>query len=262
MRKASPGRFLGSEYHPYLPIIVLLLACVATNVAQTNRTTVKEAPPVSDKQINVNWLYGSYVPKDIALQPLDRHKRFDLYIRQTYTTSGIYIKTTLFALHDQITNKEPEWGSGFTGFAKRLGNRQIQFIFQNSVTSLGDGMLRWEPRYDRCRCDGFWPRTRHAIVRNFVTYGRNERSLRPQVMPYLGAFGASALATTWEPGHSSWQVQGYQGAITQVFVGAGINWIGEFAPEIVRVIHRKKSAARQSVLGVARTNVHANTTRQ
>ena len=127
------------------------------------------------RELNVNWLYGSYVPKDVPLIPLNGHQRFKLYLMQTYTTPGIYIKTTLFALHDQITNSNPEWGDDFGGFAKRLGDRQVQFIIQNSITSLGNGMLGWEPRYDRCRCDGLWPRTRHALVRNFVTYDRSEK---------------------------------------------------------------------------------------
>jgi hypothetical protein len=201
---------------------------------------VLSAQSQPDKQINVNWLYGSYVPKEIPLKPLDSNARFKLYVRQTYTTPGIYIKTTLFAVRDQIVDRQPEWGSDFSGFAKRLADRQAQFIIQNSITSLGDGVLGWEPRYDRCHCTGLWPRTRHAVIRNFVTYDRSEQSFRPQVMPYLGAFTASALATTWEPGNPSWQIRGYQAAITQVFVGAGIHWIGEFAPEITRVFKRKK----------------------
>lgn len=198
--------------------------------------------PSSDKQLNVNWLYGSYVPRTVELRPLSPDERFKLYIRQTYTTPGIYIKTTLFALHDQITDSNPGWGDGLEGFAKRLGDRQIQFVIQNSVTSAGNFALGWEPRYDRCRCDRFWPRTRHAMLRHFVTYDRTEKSLRPQLMPYLGAFAGAAIATTWQPGNPTWQVRGYQAAITQVFVGVGINWLGEFAPEIVRVVRRKKSA--------------------
>lgn len=195
----------------------------------------------SNKQINVNWLYGSYVPKEVDLKPLSPHARVQLYVRQTFTTPGIYIKTTLFALHDQITDRQPEWGSSFVGFSKRLADRQAQFIIQNSMISLGDGLLGWEPRYDRCRCDGFWPRTKHAVVRNFVTYNGSDKSLRPQIMPYLGAFASSAIATTWEPGNPSWQIRGYQAAITQIFVGAGINWIGEFGPEITRVVRRRKN---------------------
>lgn len=186
-------------------------------------------------QINVNWLYGSHIPKHAPIQPLDANMRFKLYVRQTYTTPGIYVKTVFFTVHDQVNDTYPEWGNGFTGFMKRLGTRQAEFVIQNSVIALGNGLVGWEPRDDRCRCNGFWPRTRHAIVRNFATYDRTETSLRPQLMPYIGAFAGSITATTWEPGHIEWQDKGYQAVITQVPVGIGINWIGEFAPEIFGV---------------------------
>jgi len=208
--------------------------------AFAQNTPPENPQPNKDNQLNVNWFYGSYVPKEVPLESLSAHRRFNLYLRQTYTTWGIYLKTTLFAVRDQAHSTYPEWGDGFEGFAKRLGTRQAEFIIQNSVTSLGDGLLGWEPRYDRCRCGGFWPRTRHAIVRNFVTYDRTEKSLRPQLLPYLGAFTGSVTATAWEPGNPNWQVKGYQAVITQVPVGMGINWIGEFAPEIARVVRRHK----------------------
>ena len=242
--------------HPllYIPISIVIMAIsiagpiFAQNAQPSNSKEITHPSASRDQatsaesqaQINVNWLYGSYVPKNVPLASLDSRMRWKLYLRQTYTTPGIYIKTLLFATHDQVTDSDPEWGDGFQGFVKRLGNRQVQFIIQNSVSSLGNGIAGWEPRYDRCRCDGFWPRTRHAMVRNFVTYDRTETSLRPQLMPYLGAFGAASIASTWAPGHARWEVQGYQAAITQVFVGMGINWIGEFAPEIGKVLKRKK----------------------
>jgi hypothetical protein len=218
---------------------IAMLAAVLVLDPLAGSAQKAEKTDASNKQINVNWLYGSYVPKDVPLRSLNGKERFKLYIRQTYTTPGIYIKTTIFAVRDQVHGRNPEWGDGFGGFAKRFADRQGQFIVQNSLSSLGNGILGWEPRYDRCRCDGFRSRTRHAVVRNFVTYDSTEKQLRPQIMPYIGAFGGSALATSWSPGHSVWQVRGYQGVITQVFVGAGINWIGEFAPEIARTIHVK-----------------------
>ena len=205
------------------------------------QSSLPETPqPLSNQQINVNWFYGSYVPKTVALEPLRADQLFDLYLRRTFTAKGIYIKTTLFALHDQARNKNPEWGDGLNGFAKRLGTRQAEFIMQNSVIYMGSGLLGWEPRYDRCRCKGFWPRTRHAVLRNFVTYDHSEKSLRPQLLPYLGAFAGSAAVTTWEPGRPQWQIRGYQAAITQVPFGLGINWVGEFAPEISRVLRGHK----------------------
>jgi hypothetical protein len=201
-------------------------------------TQQSSAPSTDNSQLKVNWLYGSYVPKDVPLLPLDAHMRFRLYIRATYTTWGIYVKSISFTLHDQIRGTYPEWGDGFDGFAKRLGTRQAEFIIQNSTIALGNGLVGWEPRYDRCRCPGFWPRTRHAMVRNFVTYNRTEESLRPQLMPYLGAFAGSVTSSAWVPGHPKWQVRGYQAAITQIPVGMGINWISEFAPEIFGVLKK------------------------
>ena len=234
--------------------VILFLAMLAAQLcAQQSAQTASPDVPSSvgarsttepttkpGSQINVNWFYGSYIPKDVPLQPLSGDQRLQLYVRQTYTTWGIYIKTMLFTVHDQIHDKNPEWDGGAGGFVKRLGTRQAQFVIQNSVTSLGDGVVGWEPRYDRCRCDGFWPRTRHAIVRNFITYGGDDRSLRPQLMPYVGAFAGGAVASTWEPGNQQWWTAGYQAAAAQILIGIGSTWIGEFAPEISSKLHRKK----------------------
>jgi hypothetical protein len=220
-------------------MVSLLIFSAASGFAQD--TGQSSAQSTNGSQINVNWLYGSYVPKNVPLQPLDGHMRFKLYIRQTYTTWGIYVKTIFFSVHDQVHDTYPEWGDGFDGFVKRVGTRQTEFTIQNSTIALGDGLVGWEPRYDRCRCTGFWRRTRHAIVRDFVTYDRTETSLRPQLMPYIGAFaGRSTTAAAWAPGHVEWQVEGYQAVITQIPIGMGSNWIGEFAPEIFGVFHKKK----------------------
>ena len=211
----------------------------ASGMAQDAGLPSQETKADKD-QLKVNWLYGSFVPKEIPLESLNRDMRLRLYVRQTYLTWGIYVKTGFFAMRDQVHDSYPEWGDGFSGFMKRVGSRQGEFIIQNSTIALGDGLLGWEPRYDRCRCSGVWPRTRHALARNFVTYDGTEKALRPQVMPYLGAFAGRVTATTWQPGKSQWQIKGYQAVITQVPVGMGINWISEFAPELFGWIRKKK----------------------
>ena len=217
---------------------LMLLAATAVS-AQDSGSKGQESTQKS--QINVNWLYGSYVPKEVPLTPLNGKMRWKLYLRATYTTPGIYVKTLFFATRDQIHDTYPEWGDGFDGYMKRLGTRQGEFIIQNSTIALGNGVLGWEPRYDRCRCTGVWPRSKHAMIRNFVTYDRTEKSLRPQLMPYLGAFAGSITATTWTPGNNKWQVKGYQAVITQVPVGMGINWLSEFAPELFGWIPGRKN---------------------
>ena len=221
-------------------LMLLTVTVVWSQDSESKNPETKSTESTEKSQLKVNWLYGSYVPKEVPLTPLDRKMRWRLYFRSTYTTWGIYVKTTFFTIHDQVRNTFPEWGDGFGGFAKRFGTRQAEFIIQNSTSALGNGVLGWEPRYDRCRCSGFWPRSKHAIIRNFVTYNSTEKSLRPQLMPYLGAFAGSTTATTWEPGNVQWQIKGYQAVITQVPVGMGINWLGEFAPELFGWIHKRK----------------------
>jgi hypothetical protein len=217
----------------------VLLFTGTLSLPQDNKPS--DLPNKEMDQLKVNWLYGSYVPKDVPLVSLDKDMRFKLYLRQTYITWEAYVKPTCFAIHDQIHGTYPEWGDGFEGFAKRWGTRVGENAITNSTIALGDGLLGWEPRYDRCRCGGFWPRTRHAFLRNFVTYNRTEKSLRPQLMPYAGAAAGAVTATTWVPSKVDVGVKAYQAAITQVPLGMGINWVAEFGPDITRVLRRSKT---------------------
>jgi hypothetical protein len=221
---------------------VLTLAMgVSTALAQGNQASDQPASPTVNTQLPVNWLYGAYIPKDVPLVPLNGPERFKLYVRQTYTTPGIYIKTGFFTLHDQRNDSPPAWEDGFSGFAKRLGSNQGTNIIQNSFTSLGQGIVGWEPRYDRCRCTGAGRRFRHAFIRNFVTYDHNEQSIRPNIMPFAAAFGAGAIGATWNPNNPTIVVKGYQSAITQAWVGVITNSIGEFAPDLKRKFGRRKN---------------------
>lgn len=223
-------------------VICAALPCVgqAPGSAQKSPTQNQPADSSDKDELRVNWLYGSFVPKDVPFVPLTANQRWKLYAKSTYTTYGIYIKTTFFTAHDQVTNSPSEWGQTGEGFAKRLGTRQAQFIIQNTVTAFGDGVADWEIRYERCRCNGLWPRTWHAVKRNFVTYSASDMKLRPQLMPYVGAFTAGVTAATWQPDNPKLVVKGYQAAITQVGVGIGVNWLAEFAPEIKRILRIEK----------------------
>jgi hypothetical protein len=212
---------------------MFLAMLVATSFAQEKSSTSGQPGSLTvNTQLPVNWLYGAYIPKDAPRIALSNQQRYKLYVRQTYTTPGIYIKTGFFALHDQVTNTPSEWEDGFPGFAKRVGSNQVVNVMQNSFTSLGQGVVQWEPRYDRCRCTGAWPRFRHAFVRNFITYDHSEQAIRPNIMPFAAAFGAGAIGATWKPNNPTIAVMGYQSVITQAWVGVVINSIGEFAPDI------------------------------
>lgn len=226
---------------------MLILAVTGrTGAAQTSNDEASSSTADSRQELKVNWLYGAYVDKDVPLRPLSNQQRFRLFLRQSFLTPGVYVKTAFFSLSDQARNDPPEWGDGFGGYAKRTASRYGQFVTQNALSATGNALLGYEPRYDRCRCTGFWPRTKHAIVRNFVTYNRTEKELRPQLGMYFGAFGGGVIAGTWQPAKPNLLTEGYQGAVTQAIFGVCANWLGEFAPDIKRVLKRdKRKTGRQ-----------------
>jgi hypothetical protein len=222
-------------------VCVLILGLAATAAAaQTENEKASSTQAESQQELKVNWLYGAYVDKDVPLHPLSNHQRFQLFLRQSFLTPGVYVKAAFFSLSDQAKNNPEEWGDGFGGYAKRTASRYGQFVAQNALSGTGNALLGYEPRYDRCRCTGFWPRTRHAVVRNFVTYNRTEKELRPQLGMYAGAFGGGVISATWQPDNSSLLTRGYQGVVTQAIFGVCANWLGEFAPDIKRVLKGKK----------------------
>jgi hypothetical protein len=101
---------------------------------------------------------------------------------------------------------------------------------------MGNVALKYEPRYDQCRCSGFWPRTRHAIMRNFLTYNESERQLRPQWALYGGSFGGGVLSTAWKPKPRNAFAEGSRAMAGQAGYGSLLNFFIEFSPEINRAI--------------------------
>ena len=193
----------------------------------------------SEEKLKVNFLYGAYVPKDAPLVSLTGHQRVHLFVLQTFTTPGIYVKTTFLALVNQASGTPYEWGGGFEGFGRRAASSYARSSIQNVFSAAGNAVLHYEPRYDRCRCAGFGSRTKHALMRNFVTYNKTEKELRPQFALYGAAFGAGILSSLWKPDGRLW-TNGWQGVQTQVGLGMLSNWIAEFAPEIERRLKRQK----------------------
>jgi hypothetical protein len=243
-RVLSPSnRFsLNTRVKSCVALIAFAALSLLCSAQQTHPQASGSEDPAINTQLPVNWLYGAYIPKEAPLVSLNGRERLKLYVRQTYTTPGIYIKTGFFAVHDQVRNTPADWGDGIAGFGKRVASNQATNIIQNSFTSIGQAAVGWEPRYDRCRCDGGWPRFRHAFVRNFVTYDRSEIAIRPNIMPFAAAFGAGVIGATWNPNNPTITVKGYQSVITQAWVGVIINNIGEFAPDVMKKLKKHKNA--------------------
>jgi hypothetical protein len=76
--------------------------------AQTGTKKSSSTSAESQQELKVNWLYGAYVDKDIPLHPLSNQQRFQLFLRQSFLTPGVYVKTAFFSLSDQAKNNPEE----------------------------------------------------------------------------------------------------------------------------------------------------------
>jgi hypothetical protein len=186
------------------------------------------------------WLVGAYVSRNRPLITLTGEQRQELYLQQTVLTPGAYLKRMFDATIDQERGVPAQWDDGWGGYAERWASREGQFIASNSLAALGDAKLGYEPRYDQCRCRGFWPRMRHAMVRNFVTYDHTEMERRPQWALYGGAFGGGMISAAWKPQPRNAFAEGGRAVLGQAGWGVLANFFTEFAVDINRKLGAKK----------------------
>lgn len=180
------------------------------------------------------WIEGVYVRRDQPLTTLTTRQRETIYLRQTLTTPGAYLKRAFGAVIDQASGTPRQWDDGVGGYAERFASREGQFITANTLAALGNAKLGYEVRYDKCKCDGLWPRTRHALLRNLMTYDRSEEHLRPQWALYGGAFGGGAVSVAWKAGSPNAFSEGARAMGGQLAWGTLLNFVTEFSKEINR----------------------------
>jgi hypothetical protein len=180
------------------------------------------------------WIAGEYVGRNRTLVTLTREQREVIYLRQTLTTPEAYMKRMFAAGIDQLRGTPSQWDDGWGGYAERFASREGQFIAANSLAALGNAKLGYEVRYDQCKCQGLWPRTRHAFIRNLMTYDRSEEHLRPQWALYGGAFGGGLISTAWKPHPRNAFAEGGRAMAGQVGWGTLLNLVTEFSREINR----------------------------
>jgi hypothetical protein len=188
----------------------------------------------------VGWLTGPFVGKEGQLVSLTAPERQRIYLQQTLTTPGAYLKRVFIAGIDQARGVPSQWDDGWGGYSERFASREGQFVIANSLAALGNAKLGYEVRYDQCRCSGFWSRTHHAIVRNFVTYDRDERERRPQWALYGGAFAGGLISTAWKPHPRNAFAEGGRAVLGQAGWGTLLNFFIEFADDINRKLGARK----------------------
>jgi hypothetical protein len=70
--------------------LYVLVFMIASCKAQTSSEKPSSPIPKSNEELQVNWLYGGYVPKNVPLHPRTNHQRLQLFLRQSFTAPGVY----------------------------------------------------------------------------------------------------------------------------------------------------------------------------
>src|SRR5438270_3266044 len=122
----------------------------AALVKKTGKVTVKAAEAtvhmtqtamLKARDWESNWVTGVFVEKGHTMTPLTSAQRRELYLDQTMTTPGAYLKRMFGAGIDQARGVPPEWQGGFGGYGERIASREGLFITENSLTALGNAAL-------------------------------------------------------------------------------------------------------------------------
>lgn len=185
----------------------------------------------------INPLTDSAAVSSVDYRPMTKAERWDLYVRQNYTTTGAYLGVIAGSLIDQANGQPPEWGGGVNGYGRRLASRFATGALQGTIQYAGSAALGLEPRYIRSNGGSVARRFGHAFLFSFVTYN-NEGKIRLN-LPNLGSYYASSMiATTWQPRRFTALGDGVRDGNRQVVTGVAFNFVQEFWPEITRVFHR------------------------
>ncbi len=151
---------------------------------------------------------------------------------QSVFSRGTLAKFSLGLLYDQATVQVPRWGSGAAGFRKRAEWRMAGLLSRAAAEYSVAQLRGTETGYQRCRCKGFLPRSRHAIVSEFVER-RADGGFAAPVARFSGI--AASVGVTSLAEHSAVADAGTHAALL-VGTDAGFNVLQEFWPEIKRTL--------------------------
>jgi hypothetical protein len=190
------------------------------------------APPSVFQKVAVYSLVGGGRVAGFPYKRLSHEERFELYLKDTYTSTGAMLRPALFAAFDYFQNDVPVY-DGAHAYGRHLTYRLISQTVQRSVQYGMMAALQHEPRYVPCRCTNVARRVGHAILFNFVTYdqrGAKVLNISRLASGYAGHLAAMSIYP--QPYDFWWAMRRGNG---RIYFGSTSNILREFAPEVRRL---------------------------
>jgi hypothetical protein len=180
----------------------------------------------------------------------ESHGRLRLFLDDTVRSPTLAPRLAFSAALDHRDGAERAWGRGADAYGKRMAARAGLVLSQAAVQHGTAAALGLDPRGDQTRCGCTHPlrRAGHALKRTFYTRDRRGRAV-PNVPLVAGAAGGAVIARGWYPPDEGPGRDAARFAAMAVVGQAGANVFQEFAPELKRLIpRRKKPAARNQAV--------------
>ncbi len=195
--------------------------------------------PSSAEATSINFGLGGIVSPDKAYRPLTFNERVSYWAKSNFTSPRSYVRTFGLSIPQHLNNEPPEWGEGAVGYLRRSGSRAARFTLASTIEMGGAALIGHDPRYVASRKgERGWKRFGHSFTYTFLTYNNDGKPVFN--ISHLGGQVASEfIAAQWTP-HSNLGRGLTMGIVEQVTFGWVSNIAKEYAPELKRLLSRKK----------------------
>lgn len=171
--------------------------------------------------------------------------RLRLFLDDTVLSPTLAPRLAFGAALDHRDGDRRAWGTGADAYGKRMAARAGLVLSQAAIQHATAAAMGLDPRGDRTRCGCTHPlrRMTHALTRTVYTRDRHGRAV-PNVPLVAGAAGGAMVARAWYPRDEHPGRDAARFAAMAVVGQAGANLFKEFAPELKRLIPRRRPAPR------------------
>jgi len=200
---------------------------------QDYNVPLKKTVGLFARELERKSVHPPHYKPGLMLCSLDLKDKFFLFVRDTFNPVT-FIASSFYASLDQAQNRDPSFGQGGTGYAKRFG---ASFADQASSKFFRDfaypAIFSEDPRYYRLGQGPNGNRLLHGVGHAFVARRDNGNRMF-NFSEWLGAASVVVLTNAYHPGNQ----RGFAPAATQVgysiLEDTGLDVLREFWPETAR----------------------------
>jgi hypothetical protein len=188
------------------------------------------------QKLELKSVHPPHYKPGTVLCSLEVKDKFTLFVRDTFNPIS-FLGAAFNAGLDQASNRDPTFGRGGEGYAKRFG---ADFAGQTTWRFFTDfaypTIFSEDPRYFRLIHGSGRQRFFHAVEHTFVAQ-RDSGKHMFNISQWAGTVSAVALSDVYHPGNErgvtpALRVSGYALA-----TGMGFDVLREFWPDIARKLH-------------------------